>query len=98
MTQAYSTRCPHCGCAHDVTSAVVRGADLPQLKREPIPHDGSISICVQCRRWSIFSYMTPGGLRVPQPEEVEAFTNSPEGRAILRALPHVATLRRNKTP
>lgn len=83
MTHAYATRCPHCGRGNEAATAVVPRSE--KRDREPVPLDGSISVCAGCGGVAIFSYMTPGGLRFPQPEELAEIESSPIGRKVLNA-------------
>lgn len=84
MTKAYETTCPHCGEVADCTSAVVNMGERPRT--EPVPTDGSISVCAVCHAYSIFSFMSRGGLRKPQPEELADFLASDTGKRLEGAM------------
>lgn len=84
MTHVYETCCPHCGYANTRASAIVKKED--KHKAEPIPTDGCISVCVRCGDFSIFSYMTPGGLRKPQPEERETILRASDIARMIETL------------
>lgn len=83
MTHSYETRCPYCHRRNPAATAITRKDEATKV--EPVPNDGAISLCAGCGGLSIFSFMTPGGLRFPQPEELAEIEASEMGRK-LRAL------------
>jgi hypothetical protein len=84
--------CPYCSIPHD-------GALNTDLEDGAPPVDGDVNICGKCVHVSIYDSTAQGGLRLPTPEETEAFSQEPEiVRAIQIAKQARWTIQRGKAP
>jgi hypothetical protein len=62
------TNCPYCGAKLD--------AATPAYQKEIVPDPGSVSMCVMCCEWLVFTEDLK--LRKPTPEERTEFSQIPE--------------------
>lgn len=72
MTRLKKSVCPWCEKRHDLVSGIAEKG----TKKEPIPHNGDVTLCVGCGELSVFDDSAKGGLRFPTQEEVKAIEDS----------------------